>query len=1267
MKRKYYLLAGLFVFVAIAWFWVGQGGKMKAEGNYHFVVDSNPLSGEYEMRRSSISVTVMNEANQAPATKEFQWELSPGTALTFDPNGGIQASTGLQQNLNPRTIYARAAGEETLTVRIHEINGADTEDQFVTASIKVGYFIEETSDFAEIIENEKSALVLYKDDDTKTLKFIFDLPDKNSVKWTTSDTNVIFMKGSVDGKENNTGEIVAVGTGKAVITANYVDQDSVSHSDSITVYVGPQASINNEILSSTEPRWVTKGDPIGTGVKSDGATSIKEKVSWEATIINTGYPDDNKSVDIFDWSPTSSNLIVKAKAGMYRVTLCTAGNEIKRNQKLLNSFTITVRPTNFYPESTSTEITSLQVGDTLDFAAKYNMEQAEFERCFNATIVSGGSIKVAGKNGTFLGETEGKTEVSLEVRDASRLAALMGVSVDKIQKSYRTEVFVYDGFKLDYSSIKIAVGDTYPLKTVYGGTGGPVVWKSADESFVTVDKDTGEIKGIRETTGDGVNVTAEMTLNDGRVLRASCKVIVVKTATKIDLTPSKLEMKVGDLQPVKATFDSGITTIRDLRWLISDEKVATVKVVDDTTVMVEGKSSGTAILTALNGENFVAGYCEVKVLAPITGLSLEEGEIMEVKLSQEIIRFHPKIEPADANEGLVWSSTNTSVAEIDQNGIATLKGAGTTKIIVKPEWNTLLMVTCELTVIETAKSLSITPASFELEVKETKQLTANQGTGKSTITWTSLDTKIATVGKDDGKVTAVAAGQTYIVANTENGYVATSLVTVTQKATGVQLDTYNITVNVGESYKVTATANPTTSTEKKFTWTSKDPSIATVKDDGTVTGVSAGSTIVLIKTKGGEVTYLYVTVKDKATGMELNYATKTVAKGSSFTLKPIFTPTNVTNKKVAWKSSNDGIAKISDKGKVTGVKGGSVIITAVSEDGGHVATCLVTVVQAVTKVKLNYSSYKLGLGKSFTLKATVTSNTSSNKKVKWTSSNTRVAQVSSSGKVTGKKVGSCTITATATDGSKKKASCKVTVVRQVTSIKLNKSYLTLVVGKNFQMKATIKPSNATYKTPSWKSSNDAVAKITSTGLVRGIAAGSCDIIATAKDNSKKSASCYVEVIEPIPASNILVADKNMVMIRGESQTVSYTMVPSNSTDTVKFASGNKNIATVSSTGRVYARRAGATTITITTSSGKQIDIQLQVIGLNKTSITMEQYDTEVLYVDGATSGITWYSANPSVATVVNGKVVGRKAGTTYIYAKIAGITLGCRVTVRNIR
>ncbi|MFW5631024.1 MAG: Ig-like domain-containing protein, partial [Acetivibrio ethanolgignens] len=937
---------------------------------------------------------------------------------------------------------------------------------------------------------------------------------------------------------------------------------------------------------------------------------------------------------------------------------------LKDHSILSETFTMVVKA------ECSNVIKSLQVNDTYDIAAAYNLTAKDFGGCFNVSVETGNTLISQNQinEGIIVAVEEGKTVLKLTVKDKRLLSKLTGLNENQLPTFYTIELNIYKGFTLDRTSVAITVGGSLQLQAFYNsGIAESITWKSEDKNFVEVNQ-KGVITGVKETGGKEILVTASMQLSDGRILRASCRVIVTKTAEEIILSQKELRMQVGQTATLTATFlPPEITEIPGLKWLVTDEKVVSIEEGSKKSVIITAKEAGTTILTAVNGDNFVAAYCKITVLAPITEISLDEGETITVKLSQEAIKFHANYNSDATDVLLKWSSSNSAIAKVDETGFIELLSAGTTVITVMPEWNPYnVMAQCRLTVLQSATGFALDKSEITLEVgaKETLKAAVLPDKATTTITWKSLNSKVATVGSD-GVVTAVAAGQAYVVANTENGFVDNCLVTVTQKASGVKLSDYNVTINVGESYTVTATPNPTTSTETKFTWTSKDPSIATVKD-GTVTGVSAGSTIILVKTKSGDVAYLYVTVKDKAKGMELNYSTKSVAKGSSFTLKPIFTPTNTSNKNVTWTSSNTGVATVSEKGKVTGVKGGSAIITAVSEDGGYVATCLVTVVQPVSSVKLNHTSYKLGLGKSVTLKATVTSNTSSNPKVKWTSSNTKVATVSSTGKVTAKKLGSCTITAKVTDGTGKKATCKITVVREATSIKLNRSYLTLVTGKNYRLKATIKPTNATYKTVKWSSSDTAIARVDDSGLVRGLSVGSCNVEAAAKDNSKKSDFCYVEVIEPIPSTSVIVADKNMVMIRGESQMLSYSIVPSNSTDSVKFASGNKNIATVSSSGKVYARRAGATSITITTSSGKQTVIQLQVIGLNKTSLTLEQYDTETLYVDGATTGVSWYSANPSIATVVNGKVVGRKKGTTTIYAKVSGITLGCKVTVKNI-
>lgn len=154
----------------------------------------------------------------------------------------------------------------------------------------------------------------------------------------------------------------------------------------------------------------------------------------------------------------------------------------------------------------------------------------------------------------------------------------------------------------------------------------------------------------------------------------------------------------------------------------------------------------------------------------------------------------------------------------------------------------------------------------------------------------------------------------------------------------------------------------------------------------------------------------------------------TLKKGKSLQLKVKVTPKNAKNKKVRYKTSNRKIVRVSSKGKIKAIKNGNAKITITARDGSRKKAVLkVKVVTPVSKVKLNASAKTLTVGQTAALKATVSPATASKKTVKWTTSDKNVATVTSKGVVKGLKAGTAVITATAADGSKKKASCKVTV------------------------------------------------------------------------------------------------------------------------------------------------------------------------------------------------------------------------------------------------
>ena len=164
-----------------------------------------------------------------------------------------------------------------------------------------------------------------------------------------------------------------------------------------------------------------------------------------------------------------------------------------------------------------------------------------------------------------------------------------------------------------------------------------------------------------------------------------------------------------------------------------------------------------------------------------------------------------------------------------------------------------------------------------------------------------------------------------------------------------------------------------------------------------------------------------------------------VAKGKKISLTTTVkvTPNKKANKKVTYKSNKKKIATVTSKGVVKGVKAGTAKITVTSKKNKKKKATIKVVVKkkAITKVKLNATKATLTVGSKKTLKATATPKKNTCTKVSWKSSKKTVATVSSKGVVTAKKAGSATITATAVDGSKKKATCKVTVKAAKTNLK----------------------------------------------------------------------------------------------------------------------------------------------------------------------------------------------------------------------------------------
>ena len=239
---------------------------------------------------------------------------------------------------------------------------------------------------------------------------------------------------------------------------------------------------------------------------------------------------------------------------------------------------------------------------------------------------------------------------------------------------------------------------------------------------------------------------------------------------------------------------------------------------------------------------------------------------------------------------------------------------------------------------------------------------------------------------------------------------------------------------IGVTQILTATVTPDTA-DKKVTWTSSDEKVATVMD-GVVTSVGNGMAVITVKSADGKTAAATVTVSQKTTKLSIQLNGQSVSGTlkakvkKSYRFKAVVTPSNADTKNAAvtWTSSNKKIATVTSKGKVTIKKAGKVTITAKTADGRKAAIKLNATKKAVKVTKLKITGSKtMKVKAKQTLVSKLSPATADNQKVTWKSSNKKIATVNSKGVVTAKKAGKVTITATAKDGSRKKATIKITV------------------------------------------------------------------------------------------------------------------------------------------------------------------------------------------------------------------------------------------------
>ena len=763
---------------------------------------------------------------------------------------------------------------------------------------------------------------------------------------------------------------------------------------------------------------------------------------------------------------------------------------------------------------------------------------------------------------------------------------------------------------LSQPAAEMIIGEFITLKATISpsnATEREIMWASSKQSVASVDQ-TGKVVAIAEGTST-ITATAGGKLG-------SCVVTVSKgvvEVSSINFDKTGVSLKVGETVTLTATVKPDDATDKTVTWSTSDASVATV-----SDGVVTAIKLGSATIRAKAGDK--EATCAITVEAtPVTSVTLDQTSA-SLKVG-ETVTLTATVKPDDATDKTVtWSTSDASVATVS-DGVVTAFKLGSATIRAKAGDKE---ATCAITVEATpVTSVTLDQTSASLKVGETVSLTAtvkpDDATDKS-VTWSSSNTSVATVSSS-GIVTAIKAGSATITVNTnDGGKTATCSLTVNpaQEAvdlglpSGLKWASCNIGAIKPEEYG------------DYYAWGETE-----TKENDCLETYKWGSGSNLISFIKYNTNSQYGTMDNK-TILDPDDDVAYEKLGGKWRM-PSYTEWTELSTKCSWtQTTQNGVYGK----KVTGPNGNSIFLPAagcqigtnlkdVGSNGFYLSSSLDTDnpylawfvtfstyvnryfftrgyglsvrpvygdVVSVQSVSLNTTSLSLTEGETQTLTATVSPSNATNNYVLWSSSNTSVATVSSSGIVTAEKAGSATITVKTNDGGKT-ATCSVTVKAAtvpVAGVSLNTTSLSLTEGETQTLTATVSPSNATDKSVTWSSNNTSVATVSSTGVVTAKSVGSAIITVTTKDGSK-TATCSVTVkAKTVSVTGVSLDYTSLTMTEGETQTLTATISPSNATDkSVTWSSSNTSVATVSSAGVVTAKAAGTVTITVKTNDGNK--------------------------------------------------------------------------------
>lgn len=806
------------------------------------------------------------------------------------------------------------------------------------------------------------------------------------------------------------------------------------------------------------------------------------------------------------------------------------------------------------------------------------------------------------------------------------------------------------------------------------------------------------------------------------------------TVTGVTIEPKEKRLKVGETVTFSGTVrysdgtqDASGTFSVSPGGILSGADGSYVAVAEGTvsvTYSYAGYSATAAVTVSVNGGTGPGDVISDIILNTQT-LTVYVGKASSITATAIMGDGSAK----DISGQAVWSSSNSGVATVDSFGRITGLKAGTATVTATHGGKS---ATCSVVVEEevTLASVGITPSSLAFTVGDPSQQVSakayySDGTSRDVTnlgTWSTGNGSVATVSA--GTVTAIGAGTTNVTCSYQ-GKEGNCAVSVSKPAVVVVSATMSqsqASMTVGETLGLTVTYKFSDGTGGSYgsisTWTSSDPSVATVSS-GKVTARKAGTTTISAKlssTDNAQATCV-VTVSPAAvtlSSVRLNTTSLSLPEGSTYTLPGDFRLTAVMSDGSTRDATYDAswsIAAGSSYITLSGMtlkavkKSGSATLRGSYTYGGVTKTADVTVSvtekEAPTVQSLSASSFSMAVGESVTMtgggkfKVYAKMSDGTTEDVTSKATYTVVSQnpsgaVSQNGNViVGNKAGAGSLRASYGGKTVDFAFTVTEKTVPVTSISLNKSNMSVAVNGSETLSVTFNnggevPTNTAV---TWSSSQQGIATVNQYGKVTGVATGTCVITVTSVDGGKR-AQCNVTVTpEVVAVQGITLNPTSTSVIVGGTATITATITPSNASNkNISWRSNNNGVATVDASGIVTGKGVGNATITAETEDGhKTATCQVSVTAAPVAVTGVEIYRgsekvsggsiraalndnvtlTAKVIPDNATNqNVTWSSSDASVVSVsATGAITALKQQSATITVKTAdgGKTASVRV------